>query len=369
MNDEYDAIIVGARVAGSIVAARLGDAGYRVLLVDRAAFPSTTLSTHFFRGAGMVSVLDQLGVLDQVLALGCPQLARQYVYQQGDKDFQIGPPQNPGALGFCLSVRREPFDHILLQRAVQTGNVHLMERTRVTQLHWDGERVNGVTMTTRDGETHATAKIVIGADGRHSFVARAVKAPVEVDAPPSRALYYTYIKDFPSPTGGAVDGPEFSMLDDEIAYSFPSDQGYTCLAVSVNLGTFRWLRSAATARFWERIAHHRGFSERLAAIDKSGGKTEKVLGTGPEPNYVRTPVGPGWALVGDAGLHQDPWSGQGMDLAGNQAMELADALIDWFSGNSPETDALQRYHARRNESCLEIYERTVRLARDLRQLG
>ncbi|MCA1670071.1 MAG: FAD-dependent monooxygenase, partial [Thermomicrobia bacterium] len=50
MDQEYDALIVGARVAGATLAILLGDAGYRVLLVDRASFPSPTLSTHYFRG-------------------------------------------------------------------------------------------------------------------------------------------------------------------------------------------------------------------------------------------------------------------------------------------------------------------------------
>src|SRR5450755_78400 len=66
---DYDAIVVGARVAGSTLAALLGDAGHRVLLIDRASFPSPTLSTHYFRGGRAVSVLKRLGVLDEVLDL------------------------------------------------------------------------------------------------------------------------------------------------------------------------------------------------------------------------------------------------------------------------------------------------------------
>lgn len=70
LKQEYDVIVAGARIAGSTLAAILGDAGYRVLLVDRATFPTSTLSTHFFRGGGLLSVLNRLNVLDQVLALG-----------------------------------------------------------------------------------------------------------------------------------------------------------------------------------------------------------------------------------------------------------------------------------------------------------
>jgi 2-polyprenyl-6-methoxyphenol hydroxylase-like FAD-dependent oxidoreductase len=72
MRERYDVIVVGARVGGSALAALLGDQGVSVLLLDRAQFPSTTSSTHFFRGAGMVGVLERLGVLDAVLDLGLP---------------------------------------------------------------------------------------------------------------------------------------------------------------------------------------------------------------------------------------------------------------------------------------------------------
>ena len=75
LDQAYDAIAVDARVAGSTAAALWGDAGYRTLPVDRAAFPGPTLSTRFFRGGGLGAVLNRLGVLDQVLALGYPPLS------------------------------------------------------------------------------------------------------------------------------------------------------------------------------------------------------------------------------------------------------------------------------------------------------
>ena len=104
--NEYDLIIVGARIAGATLAALLGDAGYRVLLVDRVRFPAPTLSTHFFRGAGLLSVLGRLTLLDRVLALGAPPLVCQYIYANGSSHASSEPPQAPGEVGYCLSVRR-----------------------------------------------------------------------------------------------------------------------------------------------------------------------------------------------------------------------------------------------------------------------
>jgi len=92
------------------------------------------------------------------------------------------------------------------------------------------------------------------------------------------------------------------------------------------------------------------------------------LGTGPEPNYVRTPYGPGWALIGDASLHQDPWKGFGMDCAGVQARALARTLISAWRGETEEAEALETYRRRRNEHGLERYSLAVDFARDLRRL-
>ena len=160
------------------------------------------------------------------------------------------------------------------------------------------------------------------------------------------------------------DVAEFSQRGDELAYIFPSDAGVTCVALSINLADFAWLRAAPEERLHERLARHSGIAARVAAAEP----VSPVLGCGPHPSYVRVPAGPGWALVGDAGLHQDPWSGLGMDMASVHATFLAESLISWFRQSMTESEALASYHQRRNAHALEGYHRTVTLARDLRQL-
>jgi flavin-dependent dehydrogenase len=362
MLTDYDVVIVGARVAGATLAALLGDAGVRVLLVDRATFPSPAISTHFIRGNGLVGILERLNLLAPVLALGAPPLTCQYRYMKGGTQPTVEPPQNPGPIGYCLSVRREPLDQLLVQRACATGQVDLAERTRVTELLWTEQRVTGVRLATAAGVQSIRAKLVVGADGRYSLVARAVQAPIEEEEPAHRALYYCYVRDFPSVHGRPPDGPEFSRREDEVAYVFPSDGGVTCVALSINLAGFAAMKAAPAAQFRQRIAHHRGIAARFAAATPVSG----MLGLGPVPNYVRSPSGPGWALVGDAGMHQDPWSGMGMDLAGVHAVFLAEAICAWLANAASVADALALYHQRRNEHGLETYRRTVLLSRDLR---
>ncbi len=277
----------------------------------------------------------------------------------------LEPAQDPGPLGYCLSVRRAPLDHLLVRHATSFGCVTLLERTRVSDVLWAGEQVVGLRLSTPEGERDARARIVVGADGRHSTVARRVRAPVERHDPASRAAYYQYVRGYAPPGAGAPDGPEFSLLGDEIAYIFPSDDGVTCVALSVNLAVFGWLRQAAAERFGARLAAHRGLAGRVAAATPVG----PVLACGPEANVVRVPVGPGWALAGDAGLHQDPWSGHGMDCASVHGALLAEALADWFGGRRSEAEALEQYHHGRNVHGLARYQETVEFGRDLRQLG
>jgi len=362
--DEYDVIIVGARVAGSVLAAKLGDAGYRVLLVDRASFPSSTLSTHFFRGAGAISVFKSLDVLDEVLGLRSPPLTREYWYKSSAEQPRVAAPQDPGEIGYNLSVRREPLDHILLKRAIQAPSVDLIERTRVTELLWNKGRVIGARLVSASGEQDVRARIVVGADGRHSFVAGAVNAQMEESEPGNRALYYHYVRGFAGIGNSEPDGPEFSLLEDEIAYVFPSDDGVTCVAISINLNDFGRLRRSADKEFRNHVAQHPGISRRFFSATEEG----RLQGCGPMPNYVRIPTGPGWALVGDAGLHQDPFTGLGIDLASMHATFLAAALLSWLGGSMSEEDALASYHGHRNEHALPGYHQTVALARDLRQL-
>jgi flavin-dependent dehydrogenase len=99
----------------------------------------------------------------------------------------MGRPRIRGTIGYCLSGRREPLDSILLKGACVAQTVDFMERTNAGDVVWNGDRVVGVPLAD-DRSQHA--EIVVGADGRHSLVARKVTPAVEHAAPPYRALYY-----------------------------------------------------------------------------------------------------------------------------------------------------------------------------------
>jgi flavin-dependent dehydrogenase len=359
-SDNVDVVVIGARVGGSVLAARLASEGFRVLLVDSARFPSETPSTHFFRGSGLLAALKRVGALEVVLQLGAPHLVREYSYSRGQETPEIGPPQAPGELGFNLSVRRVTLDAALAQYAASLPGVEFAERTRAIGLQTDAGRVTGVHLEGPLGPRSVKARSVVGADGRHSWLAREVGAPYRSSEAGHRGMYYAYYAGFEGPSGSR-DGPEFSSLGDELAYVFPSDGGLACVALSLNLESFRWCQADPGTRFVERMARHRGIASRLAKAVREGG----MRGAGPAPNFVRTPFGQGWALVGDSEMHQDPWSGRGLDSAGTHAVLLGNVLARWFRGEISEGEAGRSYTTDRDKLSMEIYESTVRASRNL----
>ena len=134
--------------------------------------------------------------------------------------------------------------------------------------------------------------------------------------------------------------------------------------MSINLAAFAGFRGAADENFDRRIASHVGIAERYAASTKEG----RLLGSGPVDALIRNGIGHGWALVGDAAMNQDPWSGLGMDNAGIHATFLADAISEWLSGRSDEATAFAAYRERRDEHALAGFDFTANLGRDLRGL-
>lgn len=118
MAKDYDVIVVGARCAGSPTAMLLARRGYRVLLVDRATFPSDTLSTHLVHPPG-AAALRRWGLLERVLASGCTPIWT-YSFDAGPLVL-TGSPRPDGDVATALAPRRTVLDAILVDAAVQAG--------------------------------------------------------------------------------------------------------------------------------------------------------------------------------------------------------------------------------------------------------
>ncbi len=353
-------MIVGARVAGSVLASVLGRSGVRVLLVDSSHFPSDTLSTHFFRGAGALESFRRASALEAVLGIGAPRLTREYHFAGDRTEPEVTAPQDPGTVGFSLSVRRIELDATLARTAGQVPGVTLLERTRATRLLREGSRVVGVELRTGDRTRTVRCRYVVGADGRRSWVAQETAAPLYHFEAGHRGMYYAYFEEFTNPDGGR-GGAEFSVNGDEMAYVFPSDHDLTCVALSLNAEAFAWCRADPQTRFEQRLARHPGLHRRVPRNRRVG----RVQGIGPTPNFIRVPAGPGWALVGDAEMHQDPFTGRGIDNASGHAVRLASALAGLLRGSIAEAEAWVTYERERDAMSAASYYETVRVSRDL----
>jgi 2-polyprenyl-6-methoxyphenol hydroxylase-like FAD-dependent oxidoreductase len=346
----YDAIVVGARCAGSPTAMLLARKGHRVLLVDKASFPSDTVSTHIIWPHG-AEVMDRWGLLDRLAATGCPPIALQMTFDVGPFALKGAVTDaNRGRGGFCP--RRTILDKILVDAAVESG-AELREDFSVTALLRNGDQVIGIRGHSKTGgSVEERARIVIGADGAHSFVAKAVGA-AEYDArPPLATFYYSYYSGF------QAEDVEQYVRAYQGAACFPTHDGLTLIAAVWPSSKFSEVRVDIEGHVNQVHELTPSVRERL----QSARREEKWVGTAGVPNYFRTPHGPGWALVGDAGYCKDPITAQGISDAFIDAERLADAIDAGFAGRRPLEEGLRDYTSRRDERVKPLYDFTCELA-------
>jgi flavin-dependent dehydrogenase len=345
----YDAIIVGARCAGSPTAMLLARRGYRVLLLDRATFPSDTMSTHFVHTWG-VERLKRWGLLDRIAATGCPPITRQVMSYGGMMAEMPTRPYENVAVAYCP--RRTVLDKILLDAAVQAG-AEAREGFVVKDLLWDGGAVAGVAGRDAAGsEVQERARMVIGADGMRSLVARSVQAPTYEAVPGTTCGYFAYWSGVP------LDGIEIHYLDHRAILLFPTNDGLTCAAVQFPRSDFTRVRQDIEGSLFTEFDRVPGLGDRMRA----GRRETRYQGDSDMPGFFRVPYGPGWGLVGDAGYYKDPITGTGMSDAFRDAELLAEALAEGFSGIRPMEEALAGYQRRRDEQAMPWYRLTTRVA-------
>jgi 2-polyprenyl-6-methoxyphenol hydroxylase-like FAD-dependent oxidoreductase len=347
----YDVIVVGARCAGSPTAMLLARRGYRVLVVDKARFPGDTISTHYIHQSG-VAALKRWGILDRVVASGCPPITH-FTFQIDDVRLVGSPPAFEGVRE-AYSVRRRILDKILVDAAVEAG-AEVREAFTVTEVVREGDRVAGIRGHASDGETETLkARIVIGADGVRSVVARSVDAPHARYVPPLTCVYYGYFRDLP------VQGAEVYPGRGSFVVATPTNDDLTQVTVFAPEHEFARRRARAEKSFHASLRQH---TPELADRVSRATRVEKFYGTPLVPNYIRKPWGPGWALVGDAGYMKDPITAQGMSDAFRDAELLAGAVNAGFTARATMEQALGWYERQRDTASAPMFQQTCEMAR------
>ena len=348
MSQPYDAIVVGARCAGSPTAMLLARNGHRVLVVDRATFPSDTISTHLIHPPG-VTALERWGLLDPVLATGSPPIDT-YSFDLGP--FTIEGAPGPDESPVAYAPRRTVLDELLVEAASQAG-AEVRERFTVESLVFEDGRVVGVRGHSKGGETVTElARVVIGADGRHSLVADAVEAAEYNEKPQLQVSYYTYWSGLP------MSGRFETALRPGLGYAaWPTNDDLTLIIAGRTIDEFDAVRRDIEATYLETLEIAPAFAERVRGAKRE----ERFVGTAVR-GYFRKPFGPGWALVGDAGYNKDFITAQGIHDAFRDAELCAAALDETFSGARSFEEAMGEYQARRDGQVLPMYEFTAELA-------
>lgn len=342
---QCDAVVVGGRCAGAATARLLAQRGLDVAVVDRAAFPSDTLSTHAIAGHG-VELLHQWGLLDTVLATGVPN-PRTVGYAVGAVDLPVVPLPDE-SLG-TLAPRRTVLDQLLLDAAREAG-VETWTSTSVTGLLRDGAAVRGVRCRRPDGsEADVVAPLVIGADGARSRVAAEVGATRYAVRSSRLGGVYAYFE------GTGIEQNELGLRPDALSVAFPTNDGLTVIAVGTDDERFRDVVAGGDVAVAELAQRS---SPRIAEGIARGVRRTRFHAYRPRENCFVVPHGPGWVLVGDAGVHLDPITGQGIANAFLAAELLADAVADGLGGAVPLAERLDQFHRERDALLEEIHATT-----------
>ena len=348
MAREWDAIVVGARCAGSPTAMLLAAKGYRVLVVDRASFPSDTLSTNLIHAPG-VAALRRWGVLDEVVASGCPPIET-YALDFGPLTI-AGTPRPHDGFSTAFAPRRTVLDKVLVDAAAAAG-AEVRERFTVEEVVIEDGAVVGIRGHGPTGGTVTErARVVIGADGRNSHVARAVRPDRYHEKPVLQWGCFTYWSGLP------VEGMSAYIRPDRGWGVMPTNDGLTLVVVGWPMAEAAAFKADVEANYLKTLELAPAFAERVRAATRVD-----RFHQGAVPNYFRTPYGPGWALVGDAGYNKDPITGQGISDAFRDAELCATALDDTFTGARSFDDAMAGYQRTRDACALALYEFTTQMA-------
>jgi 2-polyprenyl-6-methoxyphenol hydroxylase-like FAD-dependent oxidoreductase len=345
---KYDVIVVGARCAGSPTAMLLARKGYRVLVVDRAVFPSDTVSTHVLHPMG-VAALGRWGLRDRLAATGCPPV-HTYAFDFGPLTITGSPGTNDAPVAYCP--RRTVLDQLLVDAAREAG-AEIREGFTVEQVLTEDGSIVGIQGHASDAKTVSErAALVIGADGRYSVVAEAVRPAKYNERPPLLAAYYTYWSGLP------IDGRFETYIRAHRGFAAaPTHDGLTLTVGGWPYAEFDENKKDVESHFLNMFDLAPEFAARIR-----GAKREAPFAGAAVTNFFRKPYGRGWALVGDAGYNRDPITAQGITDAFRDAELCATAVDQALTGSRPFDEAMGEYQRLRDEQVLPMYEFTCQLA-------
>lgn len=353
----WDAIVIGGRCSGAATAMLLARHGHRVLVLDRAELPSDTLSTHFLWPHG-ASYLQRWGLLDEIkrktpfsreielvqegialrAAIDVRHVAEQLELLHGDAG---------GAVDVALSVRRSILDGVVLKGAERAG-VEIRTGCAVEELQVQDGTVTGVVARDGAGQRFVEqAKLVVGADGRSSFVAKTLGLPKYDQRLRCTFAYWSYFE------GLHEDIPRLHRRGRLATAAVSTNDSRTMVLVWGPGEWFSAFRRSAAANFQRALDFVH--PQLGAELRESGTRAERFYGAVDQAAYLRKLSGPGWVLVGDAACFKDQCTATGMTHAFRDAELASAAMHQHLSGQASFTDAMRVYEQRRRSQQSAAY--------------
>lgn len=340
---DYDVVIVGGSIAGCTAATFFGRRGAKVALIESHSDPTKykTACTHFIQ-ASATPTIERLGLAERIESAGGIrnglQIWSRYGWIRPQPDSSYPFPH------YGYSIRREKLDPMIRALASETPGVELMLGTTARDVVTTAGRPVGVRVERADGSSdEIRARLVVGADGRNSRVAALAGVPGRVK-PNNRFVYFAYYRDLPLVTGNTM---QMWLLDPQVRYAFPNDDGVTLLAAfstKDTLGSFKRDMEGEFERLWAGLP--------LAPEVSKGERISKLIGKLDMPNVHRPAARPGIAFIGDAALAADPLWGVGCGWAFQSAEWLVEETGDAITGAGDLDAALERYRKRHRRSLL-----------------
>ncbi|HSB69440.1 MAG TPA: NAD(P)/FAD-dependent oxidoreductase [Candidatus Methylomirabilis sp.] len=330
----WDAVVVGAGPAGCTTAALLAGEGLRVLLLDKSPSPPPKVCGEFL-SPGCLRILERIGALRAVLAAGARPLFGMRIHTPAGRTLQATYPREAGCrAAHGLAIPRSLLDPILLDVALKRG-AEFAPNFQVSDLVWDADRVVGVRGRLHGRARTLSARLVVGADGRNSVVARRL-GPVDRHDWLDKIALVGYV-------GGAMraeDVGEVFLGRDRYCILNPIGPDLTNVGLVINRSDFQ--RGVEPARLLMGAGQTlRGLRDRLAPCRPAG----PVRCLGPLAHRARRLAVPGAMLVGDAAGFLDPFTGEGIH-AGLRGAELAARIaLETFgrdAASCPDPDAYAR---------------------------
>jgi flavin-dependent dehydrogenase len=331
---DYDVAIVGASLAGCAAAILLGRSGARVALVEKSPDPQAfkRVCSHYIQSSA-VPTLERLGLLEPMMQAGAVRSRISLWTRWG----WVLPPEK-SVVQSGVNLRRQRLDPMIRELAAATPGVELMLGYTVNELMRAAGRVSGLRARDPHGQTvELRARLVVGADGRDSRVAKLAEVPTKT-APHGRIAYGGY---YEGPPPARAPNSALWLLDPDMVGAFPTDSGHTFYAAMPTKERLPEFREDPVAALQRLVASVPDAPPIAASrlVEPPQGKIDMT-------NVIHTPTVPGLALVGDAAGAVDPLWGVGCGFALQSSEWLADSVAPALSGAEPMQAGLKRYRRR-----------------------